>query len=1364
MRLVLANGGSLADVGVAAGLVAAGVVDALVVADSPASLGEGAAGVVSSVLPSGVLVVGGQAAVSDEVVAQLRVLSPGVVAERLWGATRVGTAAVAARRVLGAGGNDVRVALASGWSLADVGAAASLVAAGGADAVLYGGRDGLGDETAQLLGDYRPQRIELVGGPAALSEQVRAEAVAAAGAQASSRRLWGATRIETAARVARVAAGDCVAAAVIANGWSQPDVGAAAALAAAWGNSVVLYARSATDLGDAARQAIADIAPQGITLVGDTDTLAEALRDALPAGRSAQRLADPHQTARRALKDPPHNCTNTGNSNSGGGGTGTRGGGGTGGGGGTTTVTTTPPGTPTVSFGRASYTAAEGGTPAAVTVLLSQASSQTVTVPLDVTPHGGATPDDYTTPSQVTFNAGQTTAAFTVTAADDNDNDDGESITIGFGNLPTGVTAGTPFTTTVNLDDDDTADLVVSRGSLTVGEDGDGTFTVRLATRPTHQVSVTVTSGDSSAASVPAQPLTFTTGNWETAQSVTVSGVHDDDTRDESVTVTLSASGGDYAGETATVAVSVDDDDTADLVVSRGSLTVGEDGDGTFTVRLATRPTHQVSVTVTSGDSSAASVPAQPLTFTTGNWETAQSVTVSGVHDDDTRDESVTVTLSASGGDYAGETATVAVSVDDDDTADLVVSRGSLTVGEDGDGTFTVRLATRPTHQVSVTVTSGDSSAASVPAQPLTFTTGNWETAQSVTVSGVHDDDTRDESVTVTLSASGGDYAGETATVAVSVDDNDTTPTPTPTVRFGASQYAATEGGAAAAVTVELTTALTHEVTVPVTATPKGGATTDDYTLSPTPVTVTFAAGHTTATFTVAATDDTVYDDKGERVKLGFGILPDGVAAAAPRTSHVSLVDNENPPQVTVRFGEASYTATEGGTPATVIVTLSADPERAVTVRVEVTAHSGATAKDYRLPASRATFARGETTKQITVTAVADCDDDEDESITIGFGDLPQGVSEDTSATAIATALVSLIDVSEPSTEPFARVPCLDVHPLTDRSSAPAKEWFTEPRDLWSDGVTLWLLSDAVSEYVYAYNLDTGARDRGKDIPIAYNSRKGQHWNQIPYPWGMWSDGEILRVVDRTRDKIFAFDLGTGVYRSDLNIASPFNAGNRNPTGMWSDGEIVWVTDYILDKIFAYELDGGARRSERDIDTLASNGVQHPTSLWSDGITIWVLDDRDDRIYAFDLATKVRKSDLDFATMTAADNHNLHGMWSNGVTMWVTDHNDDRVYAYNMPVTSALTSLSAAGVDFGLFQPGVTNYQATVAAGTTSTAVTAVAAFTSTTVAVSYVGGDMSTGTNTTVPLSAGENIITITATNGDQSHTYTLTVTVPAS
>ena len=69
-------------------------------------------------------------------------------------------------------------------------------------------------------------------------------------------------------------------------------------------------------------------------------------------------------------------------------------------------------------------------------------------------------------------------------------------------------------------------------------------------------------------------------------------------------------------------------------------------------------------------------------------------------------------------------------------------------------------MATQPSATVSVTVSSGDSAGAvSVPSQALVFTTGNWSTAQSVSVGGVDDDDALDESVSVTLSASGGDYA-----------------------------------------------------------------------------------------------------------------------------------------------------------------------------------------------------------------------------------------------------------------------------------------------------------------------------------------------------------------------------------------------------------------------------------------------------------------------------------------------------------------------------------------------------------------------------------------------------------------------------
>ena len=365
-----------------------------------------------------------------------------------------------------------------------------------------------------------------------------------------------------------------------------------------------------------------------------------------------------------------------------------------------------------------------------------------------------------------------TARSVTVGGVDDADADD-ELVTVTL-TASAGDYGGVAAEVDVSVTDDDTAELVVDPDSLSISEDGSGNVSVSLATRPSASVSVRVSSGDADAVSVPSQAVVFTTGNWSTARSVTVEGVDDADALDELVTVTLTASGGDYGGETATVAVSVADDDTVNLVVDPGSLPVSEDGSGTFSVRLATRPSAQVSVTVSSGDAGAVSVPARAVVFTTGNWSTAQSVTVSGVDDDDAGDESVTVTLRASGGDYGGETATVSVSVADDDDAALVVDPDSLTVAEGGSGTFEVSLATRPSVSVSVRVSSGDPGAVSVPVRALVFTTGNWSTAQSVTVGGVDDDDAGDESVTVTVTAAGGDYGGVTAEVDVSVTDGDT--------------------------------------------------------------------------------------------------------------------------------------------------------------------------------------------------------------------------------------------------------------------------------------------------------------------------------------------------------------------------------------------------------------------------------------------------------------------------------------------------------------------------------------------------------------------------------------------------------------
>ena len=53
---------------------------------------------------------------------------------------------------------------------------------------------------------------------------------------------------------------------------------------------------------------------------------------------------------------------------------------------------------------------------------------------------------------------------------------------------------------------------------------------------------------------------------------------------------------------------------------------------------------------------------------------------------------------------------------------------------EGGQAAYTVKLQTQPTTTVTVTVSSGDTGAATVSGPTLRFTPSNWDTEQTVTV------------------------------------------------------------------------------------------------------------------------------------------------------------------------------------------------------------------------------------------------------------------------------------------------------------------------------------------------------------------------------------------------------------------------------------------------------------------------------------------------------------------------------------------------------------------------------------------------------------------------------------------------------
>ena len=360
----------------------------------------------------------------------------------------------------------------------------------------------------------------------------------------------------------------------------------------------------------------------------------------------------------------------------------------------------------------------------------------------------------------------------TVTGAADDDAWD-EEVTLYHGATGGGYNDPNGGTVTVTVNDDDTAGLTFSDTTVEVSEESTATYTVVLDTRPSADVQITLTSPDTGAATVSPSPLIFTTTSWNNRQTVTVTGVVDDDAANETVIITHQAEGGDYGEVSGTVTAEVDDDDTAALTLSTASVMVTEESAATYTVKLATQPDADVEVTVTSSDTGAATILPSPLTFNSVNWNDPQTLTVTAVDDGDAADETVTLTHSASDGGYDSVSGTVTVNVTDNDTPGLILTPTGLAVSEGSTATYSVQLATLPDGDVTVTVTSGNTDAATVAPSPLTFTTENWNNPQTVTVTGEADDDTENETVTVTNDASGGGYDDISQTLTVTVADNE---------------------------------------------------------------------------------------------------------------------------------------------------------------------------------------------------------------------------------------------------------------------------------------------------------------------------------------------------------------------------------------------------------------------------------------------------------------------------------------------------------------------------------------------------------------------------------------------------------------
>ena len=336
--------------------------------------------------------------------------------------------------------------------------------------------------------------------------------------------------------------------------------------------------------------------------------------------------------------------------------------------------------------------------------------------------------------------------------------------------------AGLTVTLVANENESDTAAIVVSANAVTVPEGGSATYTVKLSNQPSGDVNVSIATSPTSGGgdddiNVAPRSLAFTRINWHTAQTVTLSAAPDGDDLNGTNTITHTATGANFdAARQVFVTATEGDDDQRGFIVNPapGPVTIEEGQNSTYTIALGTEPTADVTVVMgSSGDGSKVTVTDQ-LIFNANNYSTPQTVTIYTFEDDtDYADDTSTIAHGVTTNDpiYAEQTiGNIAVTVTDNDAA-IVLSANAVTVPENNSATYTVKLSHAPTADVTVTIAEGtgndDDTSLRVTgpsSKRLTFTTANWNTAQTVRIYAAGDSDAVNGTRVINHTAAGGGF------------------------------------------------------------------------------------------------------------------------------------------------------------------------------------------------------------------------------------------------------------------------------------------------------------------------------------------------------------------------------------------------------------------------------------------------------------------------------------------------------------------------------------------------------------------------------------------------------------------------------
>ncbi|MDH6061708.1 cadherin repeat domain-containing protein [Chrysosporum bergii ANA360D] len=305
---------------------------------------------------------------------------------------------------------------------------------------------------------------------------------------------------------------------------------------------------------------------------------------------------------------------------------------------------------------------------------------------------------------------------------------------------------------------DEIYDVLLSDKTGTTTElGGKATFNFSLQTQPTSDVTIRFRALDTTEGRLSKSALTFTPSNWNTHQTLEVTGLNDsidDGDRTYSITSTVTSRDPNYnLIRASSLTITNEDNDTAGITTNTTTGITTPQKSTHFDFVLNSQPTHNVTIDFTNNGGDQGTLSKKSLQFTPSNWNRTQTLEVTGKDNANDTTYNITSKVTSDDGKYR-DMPVLPLSITNKPTLTAGITVTPTTTGTTteagGKASFDFTLNSQPTQNVTISFSGVNTREGRLSRPSLTFTPITWNRPQTLEVIGV-DDRVRDGDIPYTI-------------------------------------------------------------------------------------------------------------------------------------------------------------------------------------------------------------------------------------------------------------------------------------------------------------------------------------------------------------------------------------------------------------------------------------------------------------------------------------------------------------------------------------------------------------------------------------------------------------------------------------